>query len=75
MVAFSTVKTGDVLYDCRRTKMGNTTMSQMSTWKVQVLSVDAEQRCAMVSWNGNSATRYTERHLKRLRRSPVQVRK
>jgi hypothetical protein len=69
MVAFSTIKPGDVLYDCHRTKMGNTTMSRMGTWTVHIISIDTERRMAMVSWNGNMPSRWTERQISKLRRS------
>jgi hypothetical protein len=74
MVAFSTVKVGDVLYDCRRQRMGNTTMSRMETWLVRVIEVDAEKRRALVSWNSNAPRWTDERDLKSYRRSrPVQL--
>lgn len=69
MVAFSTVKAGDVLYDCRRQKMGNTTMGRMATWTVRVLSVDPDKRTALCSWNGNRENTWHEWQLKSLRRS------
>jgi len=71
MVAFSTVKVGDTLYDCHRQKMGNTTVSRMATWTVKVLEVEDELRRALCSWNGNRATWWSERKLKSLRRSPA----
>lgn len=73
MVAFNTVKAGDTLYDCRRQRQGNTTMSRMATWIVRVIEVDAERRRALVSWNSN-APHWTDEHgLKSYRRSrPVQ---
>lgn len=72
MVAFSTINAGDDLWDCRRVPMGNTTMRIMTCWKVRVISVDVKSRTAMVSWNGNSACRYKERDLKKLRRTKVE---
>lgn len=69
MVAFATIKPGDVLYDVHRTKMGNTTRSRLGCWPVKVVEIDIEKRSAMCSWNGNPPTRYYERQLDRLRRS------
>jgi hypothetical protein len=69
MVAFSTIKPGDVLWDCHRQKMGNTRMSQMGSWRVVVYEVDQETRSALVSWNGNPRKVWSERKLKSLRRS------
>ena len=75
MVAFNTIKVGDVLYDCRRTKMGNTTMSTLSTWRVVVTEVDTEKRRVMASWNGNKPDWWSERNLKPLRRSQPKTRR
>jgi hypothetical protein len=74
MVAFSKIKPGDVLWDCHREKMGNTTASRMGSWRVNVISIDPDKRTAVASWNGNRAMVYSERQLKRLRRSPHQHR-
>lgn len=70
MVEFSTVKPGDILYDCRRTRMGNTTMSRMGTWPVKIISVDAEQQTVMASWNYNAPKKMYAAQLRRLRRTP-----
>lgn len=69
MVAFNKVNDGDVLYDCHRMRMGNTTMSRMGTWIVNVIKVDRDKRTALVSWNGNRPQTYCERDIERLRRS------
>lgn len=69
MVAFYLIKPGDVLWDCHRTKMGNTTMTRMGCWQVQVVSVDRDNHTAQCSWNGNAPRRYTERQIKALRRT------
>lgn len=70
MVAFDKIKPGDTLYDCRPTKMGNTTIRRMSCWEVLVVSVDPVKRTAMCKWNViNPEKLYRERDLARLRRS------
>jgi len=69
MTTFSKLRPGDVLWDCRRTKMGNTTMSQMSSWPVKIVSMDVERQTAMASWNSNAPRLYTARQLEKLRRS------
>lgn len=38
-IKFSGIKAGDVLYDCHRYKMGNTTMTRMGCWDVKVLAM------------------------------------
>lgn len=70
MVAFNTIKPGDVLYQTQRMKMGNTTMTTLRTFTVRIESVDAEKRTAMARWNGNFPVRYGERQLAKLRRTP-----
>lgn len=69
MVSFDKIKVGDVLYDVHRTTMGNTKMSRLGWWEVRVFSIDAKNRTAVVSWNGNPQRMYNERSIKRLRRS------
>jgi hypothetical protein len=71
MAAFSKIKAGDTLYDCRRQRMGNTTMSRMACWTVKVIEVDQGRRQAFCSWNTNTPTWWSERKLSTLRRSPV----
>ena len=67
-VAFDTVKPGDILLDVHSQRMGNTTMREQGVWKVRVISVDAEKRTALCSWNGNRAETYTESQFRSLRR-------
>jgi hypothetical protein len=65
-IKFEKIKPGMVLYDRHRERMGNTTMSSIGEWRVRILSVDAEKRTAVVSWNGNRETTYYERSLTKL---------
>lgn len=74
MVAINTVKAGDVLYDCRRQKMGNTTMSQMATWEVRVKEIDTDHTRIFASWNGNAPKWMYRREVERLRRTPYKPR-
>ena len=67
-VAFDTVTAGEDLLDVHSTTAGNTTMRVQGVWRVRVISVDSATRSAMCSWNGNPATRYTERSFAKLRR-------
>lgn len=69
MVAFTTIKAGDTLWDCHRTRAGNTTMRVMGCWQVKVISVDTVRSNALVSWNGNPARVYSERDIGKLRRT------
>jgi hypothetical protein len=52
-VKFDTLKPGDVLYDCHREKLGNTTMSALGIWHVYIKVVSLPERKALISWNGN----------------------
>jgi hypothetical protein len=73
-IKWQTVKAGDVLYDARRTKMGNTTMSTLSVWEVRIIEIDHAAGAALVSWNGNPPKRYSSREVVRLRRSKPKTR-
>lgn len=68
-VKWETVKAGDVLYQSRRTKMGNTTLSTLSTWSVRIISIDHEKRRAVVSWNGNAPRTWFKSEVEKCRRS------
>ncbi len=69
MVAFASVKAGDVLYDVRQTRMGNTTMRRWGWWEVRVIEIDHEAKTALVSWNGNAARKEGPHYFASLRRS------
>lgn len=72
---FEKLKPGMILYDVGRTKMGNTTMTTVSVWSVRVISVDAQKRTALCSWNGNTARTFSQDRLAKLReKSPLLVR-
>lgn len=70
-IKFEKIKPGMELLDIHSEKMGNTTMRRLGMWKVRVISVDAEARTAMVSWNGNRPRLYTRRDLERLYTKPT----
>lgn len=53
-VKYEKIQVGDVLYERRRYKMGNTTISSIGEWPVLIKSLDSVKRTAVVSWNGNS---------------------
>ena len=73
MVAPKTVKVGDVLWDVHREKMGNTTMSEIGSWRVFILELPTPERphSWKVGWNLPSQVRsYSSRDIQRLRRTP-----
>jgi len=67
MVAFSTIKPGDVLYSVERQKMGNTTMRRDVIYTVAIQ--EAHDDHAIASWNGNRPTRYSQQMIGKLRRN------
>lgn len=71
MPKFSTIRNGDVLFDCHRYRMGDTTSTTMGTWTVRVIKV--QKNGAMVSWNGNEPKFWFIRSLEKLRRSRPSV--
>ncbi len=71
MIKIELIKAGDILYDCRKVRMGNTTSSCMRSWSVRIISIDHKSETAMVSWNGNPPQKYHRHDLRRLRRKPV----
>lgn len=72
-VKFEKIEPGMTLLDIHREKMGNTTMSEWGIWKVRVISIDREQRTAVVSWNSNPAQTWTARELERLYTKPTKA--
>lgn len=70
MIKFDSIVAGDRLIDVHSYRMGNTTMRCLGLWYVDVISVDAERRSAVVRWNSNRPETWHESRLKRLHRKP-----
>jgi hypothetical protein len=69
------LKPGMTVYDVGRTKMGNTTISTVSVWRVHIVSVDLEKRTVEASWNGNTAKTFRERSWSKWRaKEPLLIR-
>jgi hypothetical protein len=49
----SDLKPGQVLFDVRSTRMGNTTMRTISVWRATIKDVDPDGKKFTASWNGN----------------------
>lgn len=62
-IKFEKIQAGMTLYDRRRTRMGNTTMTTLSEWPVHILEVDEGARRFLMSWNGNAPGWRTEHSL------------
>lgn len=74
MIKPELVKVGDVLWDCHRYKMGNTTMSRMGSWEVEVVDIGDQsapmhRRMFTVRWNGNRPERKPASYIAKLRRT------
>jgi len=52
------LKPGQVLYSCRRARMGNTTMKTLYVHKVQIGEIAEDKKSFMASWNGNHAEKH-----------------
>lgn len=72
---FDKLVPGMVLYDVHSYRMGNTTLRSLGTWTVRVKQIDAERRCALVSWNGNQDQWYGESDFAKLKdKKPILIR-
>lgn len=54
------LKPGQVVYNIGRHKMGNTSISTVFVWAVNIIKVDIERRVVTASWNSNKAKEYHE---------------
>lgn len=70
-IKFERVKAGDIIYDRHRSKMGNTTMTQLAEWSVEVREINTERRMALVSWNYNPAKWVPARQIEKYFRSSM----
>lgn len=64
-IKFEKIKEGMTLYDVRRHRMGNTTMSSVGVWPVRV--IDVFEDGAIVSWNYTKPERWHRSQLEKLR--------
>ena len=71
---FEKIRPGMIVYDVGRQKLGNTTLSTVVVWGVNIVSVDAEKRTVDAEWNHNLIRTYSEREYKKWRAAkPVLV--
>jgi hypothetical protein len=56
-VKFATIKAGDILWECRYERAGNTAMRRWACWPIAVKEIYHAERWALVSWNGNAPRR------------------
>ena len=65
-IKFEKLEVGMRLFDIHRTAMGNTTMTEMGCWEVEIVSVDRIKRTAKVIWNSNPAEEWSAAQLNKL---------
>lgn len=65
-IKFEKIEVGMRLFDIHRTRMGNTTMSELGCWEVEIVSVDRIKRTAKVRWNCNPVDEWSAVRLSRL---------
>lgn len=65
-IKFEKIQPGMTLYDRHSHRMGNTTLRTIGEWRVKVLEVNAAEREALVSWNGNRPETWSAERLSRL---------
>ena len=65
MATISKLKPEQVVYERRRQKMGNTTVSRTALYSIRIIEVDSEGLFVMASWNGNTPRKYREVDVKK----------
>ena len=57
---FEALTPDTTVFDVRRTKMGNTTLTTVSVWPVYIEQVNPEKRTVLARWNGNASRSYSQ---------------
>lgn len=65
MATISKLKPEQVVYERRRQKMGNTTMSRTALYSIRIIEVDPEGQFVTASWNGNTPRKFREADVKK----------
>lgn len=73
-IKYEMIQPGMTLYQKKRQKAGNTTISYDAVFSVRIVSVDPATRTAVASWNSNPAKKWYERELRKLYANPPKVR-
>lgn len=61
MAMISRMTVGQELYEVRRTKMGNTTLSRGALYYIRVVEIDPNGAWVIASWNGNAVRKFFQR--------------
>ena len=75
MASINRLKPGQVVYEIRRQRMGNTTVSCGNLYKVKIIEVNKEKGYVIASWNSNIPEKFTERDIKHWRVSEPKPKK
>ena len=57
-VSINTLNVGDVVYDAKKVRQGNTTIRRLSVWSVRIVEINLERKFVMASWNGNPPQKF-----------------
>lgn len=68
MVAFNTVKPGDLYYETKSVKQGNTTLTERIAYRVRIVEVHKDHVIAV--WNNNAPVRMSIHRVDRWTRTP-----
>ncbi len=64
MASINKLQPGQIVYEVRRQKMGNTNISYGALFTIKIIEVDPEKQWVLASWNGNTARKYPLRSIK-----------
>lgn len=67
MASINKLSVGQVLWQIKRVKCGNTTVRRGCLYPVTVKSIAENGKSIIASWNGNTPRTYTEKDVKKLR--------
>ena len=67
MASINRLEVGQVLWQIKRVKCGNTTASRGALYPVTVVEIADDRLSIMASWNGNPPRRYFVHDVKKLR--------
>lgn len=56
------LKPGMIVYDVHRYKMGNTTISTVGVWEVEIVAVGLASQIVVAKWNHNQERKYWRGH-------------
>jgi hypothetical protein len=63
MATITKLQPDQIVWEIRRQKMGNTSVSRNAKYGIRIVSVDLEKRTVTASWNGNPPRVYRERDI------------